>query len=145
MGEGGMGEGGMGEGGMGEGGSDEERSGVMYPGRYSEVITVGALTQYELEAPFSNRGPELNALAPGVDIVSTKAGGGLGFASGTSMATAHVSGVIALMLSRAWELDKELTPSDVQGILKESTSDDGTVDLNAALLGVKYFKPELLH
>jgi hypothetical protein len=45
-------------------------------------------------ARFSNTGCLL--AAPGVSILSAKLGGGLGNSSGTSMATPHVAGVLAL-------------------------------------------------
>jgi len=46
--------------------------------------------------PFSNRGPEVELCAPGVDVLSAIPGGGYGTMSGTSMACAHVSGAAAL-------------------------------------------------
>ena len=41
--------------------------------------------------------------------------------TGTSIATAHVSGVVAMMLER----DPKLTPNDVRRILEETATDLG--------------------
>jgi subtilisin family serine protease len=48
-------------------------------------------------AMFSNFGPKVAFLAPGVNIVSTLPGGKYGALTGTSQAAAHVSGLIALV------------------------------------------------
>ncbi|QNK00106.1 S8 family serine peptidase [Dyella telluris] len=45
--------------------------------------------------------------APGRDILTTQPGGGYDFASGSSMAAAHVSGIVALLLSLSPELDAD--------------------------------------
>jgi len=43
--------------------------------------------------------------APGNDILTTQPGGGYDFTSGSSMAAAHVSGIVALLLALSTELD----------------------------------------
>jgi hypothetical protein len=55
--------------------------------------------------------------APGHDILSTEPGGGYDFSSGSSMAAAHVSGIVALLLA----LDPRLTAQAVHRILLESS------------------------
>lgn len=65
------------------------------------VIGVGAVAQHAtglVIAPFSNVYPQL--CAPGVDVVSAAAGGGLTTMSGTSIAAPHVAGVAALWWQR---------------------------------------------
>lgn len=70
--------------------------------------------------------------APGHDILSTEPGGGYDFSSGSSMAAAHVSGIVALLLS----LDPRLSAQAVHRILLESskhTPDGLQVDAAAAV------------
>jgi subtilisin family serine protease len=45
--------------------------------------------------------------APGIDILTTQPNGGYDFSSGSSMATAHVSGLVALLLSLSPRMDAE--------------------------------------
>ena len=59
------------------------------------LLSVGATTPADLLAPFSNRGALI--AAPGVGILSTTAPGQYERYDGTSMASAHVSGVAALL------------------------------------------------
>ncbi|WNB87280.1 S8 family serine peptidase [Cellulomonas sp. ATA003] len=71
---------------------------VSIPAAGQGVVSVGALGQNGSAlsiAPFSNTFPLV--AAPGVDVLSAQAGGqGLVSLNGTSMATPHVAGVLAL-------------------------------------------------
>ncbi|MEW9669168.1 S8 family peptidase [Ammoniphilus sp. 3BR4] len=88
-----------------------------YPARHPEVLAIGAVDKRGKVPPFSNFGSTLNYVAPGVDILSTwPQSPYYNTLSGTSMATPHVSGIVALLLSKA----PQLTPSQVKRILDRS-------------------------
>lgn len=85
------------------------------PAQIPGVVTVSSVTQTGQLSYFSNRGlGEIDVAAPGSRILSTLPGGGYGLKSGTSMATPHVAGVLALMKSA----HPNLTPAQLTAKLK---------------------------
>ena len=75
-----------------------------YPAAHVGVIAVTATDQNDGLYAMANRGSYVAVAAPGVDIITTTPGGGYEFMSGTSIATAHITGVVALVLERHPEL-----------------------------------------
>lgn len=71
------------------------------PARASAVLTVGATTSTDSRASYSNFGSCLDIFAPGSSITSAwiKSNSSINTISGTSMASPHVAGVAALVLS----------------------------------------------
>lgn len=115
------------------------------PAAYPEVIAVGAGTAFDKVANYSNAGPELDLIAPGggSQALSLTEGPEIwstwpsyptyasyqsrllptyyGFDHGTSMASPHVAGVVALMLAR----EPGLTPAQIRSRLIATADDIG--------------------
>ena len=64
---------------------------------HANVYTISAIDSRDIFAYFSNFGnPPVDFAAPGVDVVSSKRGGGVVAYSGTSMAAPHVAGLLLI-------------------------------------------------
>jgi len=125
-------------------GNDGNSGFITSPAAADKVIAVGATDDHntvtrddDTVAGYSNKGPRDNdgdsdpydelkpdVVAPGSNIMAPRADsyGAFVAMSGTSMATPHVSGVVALML----EANPDLTPAQVKSILQASAEARGT-------------------
>ncbi|WP_267106487.1 S8 family peptidase [Xanthomonas sacchari] len=115
------------------------------PANCNNVIAVAATTSSRAKASYSNYGAGIDISAPGSNILSTlndgtTTPGNPSYASynGTSMATPHVAGVVALMQSVA---PTALTPAQVESTIKNTAASfscsqgcgAGLLDANAAV------------
>lgn len=96
-------------------GNDQRDACGVSPADVDEAITVGAVDSSDMRAAESNYGRCVDLFAPGVQIPSAGIGDDSSIVSmsGTSMATAHVSGVAALYLQR----NPDASPAEVEKVL----------------------------
>lgn len=116
---------------------------LKYPAAYPEVIGVGATRYDETLAYYSNYGPDLDLVAPGGDVTVDQNGDGKPdgvlqqtfekiffflppfwdyyYYQGTSMASPHVAGTVALMKAA----DNDLSPEDIRTVLHNTVRDLG--------------------
>ena len=119
-------------------GNSATNAGNFVPAAFPEVISVSALADFDGNrggaagckivqdlfaqecddtfAFFSNNGPSVDVIAPGVNVYSSWANGTWRTSSGTSMATPHVAGIAALMAAAV----PGLTPDDARDALLAS-------------------------
>lgn len=140
-------------------GNENENTSSSYPCNQQNVICVGAARFNGKRASYSNFGTQVDVMASGGQTSEDRNGDGFpdGVLStlpnstnqpsyewyqGTSMATPHVAGIVALMLAQ----DATLTAADVEAILKETADTTsqcsegcgaGLVDAYAAVLRAK--------
>src|SRR6185436_9242923 len=93
-----------------------------YPAAYPEVVSVAATDNTDNRASFSNANADVEIAAAGVNVLSTKRGGGYVAFSGTSMATPHVSGVAAVIALK----NPSFTAAQIRSKLDASVDDLGT-------------------
>lgn len=116
-------------------GNDNDDACGHSPGSTSAAITVAASTETDSEASFSSYGSCVDIFGPGTNITSAGIAGPNSSQnlSGTSMASPHVAGAVALLL----EKNRTLTPAGVAAELKSKAT-------AGALSGVKGATPNLL-
>lgn len=116
-------------------GNSNDDAQFYYPQNDNRTITVGATDSADNRAIFSNYGPAVNIAAPGVNILSTTIGNTFGSLDGTSMAAPHVTGMIALILSKLPNLDyatvKTIVETYVQKITPDKEIGTGRIDLTS--------------
>jgi len=77
----------------------------QYPAADENVIAVTAVDKNDRLLPRANQGPHIALVAPGVDVFEAIPNASYDFTTGTSVAAAHVSGVAALIIEHAPEID----------------------------------------
>jgi hypothetical protein len=83
------------------------KSEPLFPAADPNVIAVTATDVNDALLPQANRGTHISVAAPGVDILVPAPNAQYQITSGTSVAAAEVSGVVALMLERKPDADPE--------------------------------------
>lgn len=101
------------------GGNDS--SDLSYPGAFPTVLSVGAIDRQNQVLSYSNRGPGLDLVAPGMNIKTTTLKGGYKERSGTSFAAPQIAGIAALILKE----NPSLTPFQLRQVLKTTAEDLG--------------------
>ena len=113
---------------------------VEYPAAQPEALAVAATNNNDVPWSNSNRGPEVDLAAPGVEIFSADSTGFYYSSSGTSMSAAHVSGVAALVwsLHPEWSVDQvtqvlTATALDIWAPGRDNLTGWGRIDASAAV------------
>jgi hypothetical protein len=99
-------------------GNQGSATGVAEPACFASSFAVGAsdLASPERVASFTNSGPAMDLLAPGLNIRSAGGSGGVMTSSGTSAATPFVSGAVAALRSGS----PSLTVPRVRAVLADA-------------------------
>ncbi|HET7253846.1 MAG TPA: S8 family serine peptidase, partial [Xanthobacteraceae bacterium] len=100
------------------------KSPPLFPGADPFVIAVTATDVADKLFTGANRGKYISVAAPGVDILVPAPENNYQLTTGTSVAAAEVSGIVALLLER----NPKLTPADIRRILTASARRLGSAD-----------------
>lgn len=91
----------------------EDESTVEYPAAFDNVISVGATNVENKKTETSSSGSELDVVAPGDQILSSGAFGGVVVEEGTSVSAAQVTGLAAVL----WGKHPEQSNEFIKGLL----------------------------
>ena len=94
---------------------------VGYNADADDLIVVGATDSDDSRSYFSNHGSFVDVMAPGNNVFSTRDGSSYQYISGTSFSCPLTAGLAALM----WSANPNLTPDEVEQVIKESAIDLG--------------------
>jgi len=112
---------------------------VDFPAAYDSVIAVAATDVSDVRPNWSSHGPQVLLAAPGVEILSTWKGGGYRTEDGTSMASPHVAGTVALNLAGdIYGSADDLPPAGL-----DNYTGFGLVDAGEAATGVPDYGDDL--
>lgn len=86
---------------------------ISYPAYLNNSIAIGAISIDDKIIRFSNSNDELDCVAPGYNIRGCYLNNKFATASGTSQATPHVSGFLAL-LKQKFKVERKRNPSEME-------------------------------
>jgi subtilisin family serine protease len=98
----------------------------LYPGADPNVMAVTATDEHDRLFSGANQGSYVAVAAPGVNVLVPAPEGGVELTTGTSVASAHVSGVAALLLAE----EPSRTPEDIRAILVDTAKHLGAEGIN---------------
>ena len=107
-------------------GNNGPKSPPLYPGADRNVMAVTATDENDRLFNSANQGKYITVAAPGVDILVPAPDGAVQFTTGTSVATANVSGVAALLLAQK----PSVTPEEIRAILVRTAKHLGSRGIN---------------
>jgi len=115
------------------------------PARVQTAITVGSTQTGDARSSFSNIGTCVDVFAPGTNILSAWIGSNTATStiSGTSMATPHVAGAVAVYLGHLLNIGNPLPPSpnDVEIWVKETSTKDVITNVGTGSANRLLFSP----
>ena len=122
------------------GNTGDRDNAVEFPGGYDGVLAVGAVDRRGRVAPFSQHGPQVDLVAPGVEMYTAGLAGTYRKGFGTSNSAAVVAGAAALVRARYPELTADqvaerltATAADRGPAGRDDKYGHGALDLVAAL------------
>jgi len=102
-------------------GNENKNSEISLPACIENATSVGASTDSDSVASYSNHANILDLISPGSSIMSPVLGTSWASNSGTSMATPHVAAAFAIMKQFGLvELNKTLTPNEIETALENT-------------------------
>jgi hypothetical protein len=102
------------------------KSPPLYPGADPNVMAITATDENDRLFAGANQGKYVALAAPGVNILVPAPNGGVQMTTGTSVATANVSGVAALLLAQK----PSRTPEEIRGLLVSTAKHLGARGIN---------------
>ena len=102
------------------------KSPPLYPGADPSVMAVTATDEHDRVFKGANQGSYVTVAAPGVNVLVPAPEGGIQFTTGTSVATANVSGVAALLIAHK----PSLTPEEIRALLVKTAKHLGAHGVN---------------
>lgn len=122
---------------------NKDEQGIDYPAAFEKVISVGAVDSQGEKTEESSKGKGLDIMAPGKQVVSDGLYGTNIVVGGTSIATPHVTGAVALILQKNVEVSpnfvKELLLQSAKKIGDKNCTGSGLLDVEYALANYEEF------